>query len=259
MSTLRDIAQVIEAVAPRDLQESYDNAGLQCGNPQQEVSTVLTCLDVTEATIAEACRRGCQLVVSHHPLLFHGVKCVSPEAGYVSRTLLLAIQHGIGIYAAHTNLDKARGGLNDDVAARLSLTDVTPMSDCGVWGRLPHPMTARQLTTHIGDVLHTRLRYNADARQLRDGCVLSTLALCTGAGSDFISEAEALGADAYLTGELRYHEWFGHPDMLLLEGGHFETEQFAPQVLAHIISAALPDVQCCIAESHQSPIALATV
>lgn len=267
------IFHTLESFAPRELQESYDNAGLQCGNPHQEVSRVLTCLDVTEAEVEEAHRLGCQLIVSHHPLLFRGTKCINPEADYISRVLLLAIRYGIGLYAAHTNLDKAEGGMNHRLAALLGLTQVQPLSECGVYGQLPEPMTAGQLLQHIKHCLGgASLRYNCEAvpaSSVPDGSpsalsvttvpdgspsapTLHSLALCTGSGSDFISEAEALGVDAYLTGEMHYHAWFGHPSLLIIEAGHFETEQFAAALLSDIITSGCPGVEC-IASSQQSP------
>lgn len=250
---LHEITAAIEAVAPRELQESYDNAGLQCGDPRLEVSRVLTCLDVTEQVVAEAHRRQCQLIVAHHPLLFHGVKCIDPTRDYISRTLLLAIRHGIAIYAAHTNLDRARGGINDTLAEALALTDVRPMSDCGVVGCLPHPMSGPELLRHISQCLgRIPLRHSREA--LVDASRLfQTLALCGGAGGEFIAETEALHADAFLTGEIRYHDYFGHPSLLLIEGGHFETEQIAPALLNSIITRVLPMVECLTAECHQSP------
>lgn len=250
--TLHDITNAIEAVAPRELQESYDNAGLQCGDPRLEVSRVLTCLDVTEEVIEEAHRRQCQLVVAHHPLLFRGVKCIDPTRDYISRTLLRAIGYGIGIYAAHTNLDRAQGGINHTLAQLLGLTDVEPMSDCGVYGRLPRPMSATELLDHISLTLgHAHLRYNREAAVA--GKSFATLALCGGAGGEFIAEAEALNVDAFLTGEVRYHDYFGHASMLIVEGGHFETEQHAASLLCRIVSEALPEVECLSAECHQTP------
>ena len=255
---LHDIACAIEAFAPRELQESYDNAGLQCGDPRMEVSRVLTCLDITEEVVEEAHRRGCQLVVSHHPLLFRGLKVVNPEKDYISRILMAAIRYGIGIYSAHTNLDKAEGGINHRLAALLELHDVSAMSECGVIGTLPRPMEASQLLQFIcqrltpagvnaADACH--LRWN---RESKVGTV-HRLALCGGSGSDFITEAEALGAEAFLTGEMHYHSWFGHPDILLIEAGHFETEQIAPVLLADIIQQACPDVECLPTNCHHSP------
>lgn len=255
---LNDIACAIEAFAPRELQESYDNAGLQCGDPRMEVSRVLTCLDITEEVIEEAHQRNCQMVVSHHPLLFHGLKVVNPQNDYISRILMAAIRYGIGIYSAHTNLDKADGGINHRLAELLQLSDVRPMSECGVVGTLPNPMENHELLQYIQQKLTPlgansasacHLRYNRESRVTR----IQRLALCGGSGSDFIAEAESLGAEAYLTGEMHYHSWFGHPDILLIEAGHFETEQIAPALLADIITQACPNVDSITAKCHHSP------
>lgn len=255
---LIDIACAIEAFAPRELQESYDNAGLQCGDPRMEVSRVLTCLDITEEVIEEAHQRNCQMVVSHHPLLFHGLKVVNPQNDYISRILMAAIRYGIGIYSAHTNLDKADGGINHRLAELLQLSEIRSMSECGVVGTLPNPMETQELLQFIQQKLTPlgadfasvcHLRYNRKSRVTR----IQRLALCGGSGSDFIAEAESSGADAYLTGEMHYHSWFGHSDILLIEAGHFETEQIAPALLADIISQACPNVECLTANCHHSP------
>ncbi len=256
---LQDIAKAIEAFAPRELQESYDNAGLQCGDPYMEVSRVLTCLDITEDIIEEAHERGCQMVVSHHPLLFHGVKVINPQTDYISRILMSAIRYGIGIYSAHTNLDKAEGGINHCLAALLQLTDVKAMSECGVVGTLPRPMQAQELLLYIKDKLTPSGADEASACHLRcnreamgEGSICQ-IALCGGSGSDFIAEVESLGVGAYLTGEMHYHSWFGHPNLLIIEGGHFETEQIAPALLADIIVQACPEVECLTTRNLHSP------
>ena len=103
--------EALEDFAPLPLQESYDNAGLQVGLTEAEVSGALLCLDVTESVVAEAIDLGCNLIVAHHPLLFRGLKCVS-DADYVQRCVRMAIQNDISIYAAHTNLDNAEDGVN---------------------------------------------------------------------------------------------------------------------------------------------------
>ena len=117
---IQEIARALENFAPLPLQEGYDNAGLQIGITGNECSGALLCLDVTEAVIEEASRLGFNLIVAHHPLLFRGVKCVS-DSTQVQRCIRLAVQRDIAIYAAHTNLDNARGGVNFEIAARLGL------------------------------------------------------------------------------------------------------------------------------------------
>lgn len=253
---LSDVINAIEAVAPRQLQESYDNAGLQCGDPQQPVSRVLACLDVTPETVAEAIQRDCQLIVSHHPLLFRGIKSISPEAGYISQVLIQAIRHDIAIYAAHTNLDKAEGGTNHYLAQLLGLHTLQPLTECGVIGTLSQPLTAEAFLSQVQTQLHTRVRYNREALQPSTDAaprLIRRVALCTGSGGDMIAEAEALGADAYLTGEIRYHDFFGHPSLLLVEAGHYETEQFAPAIFTQILQHQCPAVECLAAVSQVNP------
>lgn len=243
MKTVKDIMNAIETVAPLAMQESYDNAGLQCGDPRQQVSRVLCCLDITEAVVEEAYRLGCQLVVSHHPLIFGGLHSIDPTRDYVSRTLISSIRHGISLYSAHTNLDKAEGGVNHRLAAELGLQQVQAMSECGVVGNLPEPMEATDLVGLICERLGAGcLNSNwGDFMQARHAqgkaTIISRLALCGGSGAEFIGEAKALGADAFLTGEIRYHSYFGQPDILLIEAGHYETEQFTIDLLCDLVKA----------------------
>ena len=120
---IQEVIAALERFAPLPLQESYDNAGLQVGLTGAEVSGVLLCLDVTEEVIREAVDLGCNLVVSHHPLLFRGLKTVS-DANYVQRCVRLAVLNDVAIYSAHTNLDNAEDGVNYKMAERLGLIDV---------------------------------------------------------------------------------------------------------------------------------------
>jgi dinuclear metal center YbgI/SA1388 family protein len=124
---IKDIISAIEAYAPTMYQESYDNCGLQVGNPGDEATGVLITLDVTEDIIDEAIDRGCNMVVSHHPLLFSGLKRISGRT-YVERVVLKAIKNDISIYAAHTNMDNVYNGVNAKIAEKLGLTDTRILS-----------------------------------------------------------------------------------------------------------------------------------
>jgi dinuclear metal center YbgI/SA1388 family protein len=117
-----DILQEIELIAPPAYQESYDNCGIQVGDPAAEVKGVLVSLDVTEAVVAEAMERGCNLIITHHPLLFGGLKSITGKT-YVERTVLAALRNDITIYSAHTSIDNMKDGVNAVIAARLGLTD----------------------------------------------------------------------------------------------------------------------------------------
>lgn len=249
----KDIMAAIEAVAPRQLQEEYDNAGLQCGNPSREVSRVLTCLDVTEAVVQKAIAAGAEMILSHHPLLFHGLKCISAEGDYIGRCVYLALSHDIVIYAAHTNLDNAPMGVNKMMADKLGLTQQQPLAalpssrlegldatfaagcGSGMIGMLPQTMSVEEFLQLVRNCFSTdAIRLNTDMLETRPTSIRK-VALCGGAGSDFIADAEHQGADAYLTGEIGYHRMFGHPNILLVEAGHFETEHEVSNLLAEIV------------------------
>ena len=118
--TVQQIGQTIETFAPTNLQESYDNSGLQLGSPSMHITGVLLCLDVTEQVVDEAIARGMNMIVSHHPVLFHGLKQITGRT-VVERIVIKALQHNIAIYSAHTNLDSARGGVSSEMAHRRGL------------------------------------------------------------------------------------------------------------------------------------------
>lgn len=249
----KEIFEAIERVAPLQLQEDYDNAGLQCGNPAREVKRVLCCLDVTEEIVLRAIAEGTGMIVSHHPLLFHAIKSISSEGDYISRCLYLALTHDIVIYAAHTNLDNAPMGVNRMMADRLGLTEQQPLAPVpasrldgldalfaarcgsGMIGVLPQPLSVEAFLQLV------RERFSSDAIRLNTDMlasrpqVIRKVALCGGAGSDFIEDAERQHADAFLTGEVGYHRMFGHPNLLLVEAGHFETEHQVAVLLADIL------------------------
>lgn len=250
----------LEQFAPLPLQESYDNAGLQVGLTEAETSGVLLCLDVTEEVIAEAARLGFNLVVSHHPLLFHGLKCVS-NATPVQRCVRAAIAAGITVYAAHTNLDNAPGGVNFEIARRIGLGNVEFLAPgteaCGVKGgsgivgTLPQEEQAAHFLQRIkaafgaGVMMHNRLLERPVRR----------VALCGGAGDFLLDRAVEAGADAFLTGEMHYHQYFGYDGIIQIGVfGHYETEQFTSELLRRIIAGAHPQLPIRITASGTNPI-----
>lgn len=120
---VKSICELIEEVAPLSLQEKYDNAGLLVGNNQMEVIGVLICIDVTEKVLQEAIEKNCNLIVSHHPLIFSGLKKIIGQ-NEVQRCVISAIKNNIAIYAAHTNLDNVLGGVNGKIATKIGLKNI---------------------------------------------------------------------------------------------------------------------------------------
>ena len=253
------VFDALEQYAPLPLQDSYDNAGLQIGlTAEQEVTGALLCLDVTEAVIDEAERMGCNLIVAHHPLLFRGLKSITGQS-HVERCVIKAIQKGIGIYAAHTNLDNAEGGVNYRIAATLGLTclsflDAKPgavAAGAGVIGELPVVEDELEFLERVKALFGIRcMRHN----QLR-GRKIRRVALCGGAGGFLLSDAIARGADAFLTGEMRYHDYFGHEDELLIaEMGHYESEQYTIDLLAEVLHRQFPELKIVRTSLNTNPI-----
>ncbi|RPD44632.1 Nif3-like dinuclear metal center hexameric protein [Hymenobacter sediminis] len=343
MPTVQDLARVLERAAPLAYQESYDNAGLQCGDPQMEVRGVLIALDCTPAVVDEALRRGCNVVVAHHPLIFKPLKRLT-GANEVEQTLLKAIRHDVALYAAHTNLDNVRHGVNRKLAEKLGLTNlrildpkpgllaklityvplthteavlqalyqagagqVGDYSECsfrtegtgtftpgagtdpflgrrgeaevvreervevllplhlqqtalralrqahpyeevayeivklentnqdvgsGMVGELPEPLSPQQFRQRLKQALGVPVVKHTEFEQ-----PIRKVALCGGAGSFLISKARAAGADAYVTGDLKYHEYFAAEGRLLLcDVGHFESEQFTGEIFRDLLA-----------------------
>ena len=247
---VKDIMGLMETWAPRKLAENWDNPGLQAGNPDGKVSKILVSLDLTEANARWAAEHGVQMIVSHHPFFFHGMKSVdtTTERG---RILSILLKHDISAFAAHTNLDTADGGVNDALAEALSLSDcegfvpVTEETDgretksytMGRIGHLPKEMSGREAVSYIKEKLKmaaVRSAGNLD-RSVRKVAVLG------GAGSEFAALAKEKGADLYLTGDVRYHEALDAAgmDLILVDGGHFPTERvIIPKLKAYLAEKA---------------------
>lgn len=248
MPTIQQVTEHLEGIAPLCLQEDYDNAGLIVGNPNEEIRGVLCCLDSTEEVLEEAIRLGCNLVIAHHPIVFKGLKRIN-GASYVERCVIKAIRHGIAIYAAHTNLDSIhRLGVNQKIAETIGLIETNILQPkpakatanstiervgSGLIGLLPEAMDAF-------DFLAT-VKQKMEARCIRHtsliGRPIKKVAVCGGSGSFLIPAARSSGADAFITADVKYHEFFdAENQVLLMDIGHFESEQFTIQLLFEIIS-----------------------
>lgn len=244
---IREIIDTLEGFAPLALQEDFDNAGVQIQSvPDEKVSGILLCLDITEEVMEEAIRLDCNLIVSHHPLLFHAKKKITAD-DYIGRCICKAIKNGITLYSAHTNLDNAKGGVNFMMAEYLKLKNVQFLlwNEChsggsGIIGELPSVMSKENFLTFVKQTFQAGVaRYN--------DCNISnirTVALCGGAGSFLVQDAIKQKADAFITGEISYHHFFGYEnDILMVELGHYETEQYTVQLLRRVITEKFSDVR----------------
>ena len=260
---IKQVLIALEQFAPLPLQESWDNAGLQLGLTEAEVSGALLCLDVNEQIVDEAIRKGCNLIVSHHPLLFRGLKQISGQ-DYVQRCVIKAIKHDVVIVSMHTNMDNARDGVNFKIAERLGATVLNGSTEAVlsassaeiekvplVLAELPEPMEAKAFVELVKRQFHVAC---AQCNVLLQRPV-SKVAICGGAGDFMLPDAIAQGADAFITGEMHYHQYFGHEqEIQICVIGHYESEQFTSEIFRDIIERECPGVRTEIAETNTNPI-----
>ena len=359
---ISEIIRVLEGAAAPSLQESYDNAGLLTGHPEQECKGILCCLDATEEVVAEALSKGCNLVVAHHPIIFGGLKKINGK-NYVERTVIRAIKNDIAIYAIHTNLDNVMDGVNGRIADQLGLRNRTVLqpktrvlkklftfvpvaqapgvrealfaagaghigrySECsfnaeglgtfrggedthpfagtpgllqeereikmemifpawlerqvlaalkashpyeevaydlvtldnlhgdtgsGLMGELPGPLSEKDFLT----LLHTRFHTPVLRHTALRGRPVQKLAICGGAGSFLIPNALSAGVDAFVTADLKYHEFFEADGRLLLcDLGHYESEQFTTELLQEVLRQKFPTFAVLKTEVKTNPV-----
>lgn len=255
---VRDIIDCITEIAPLHWQEDYDNAGLQVGDAKAETRKALIALDVTESVIQEAIRKGCDLVISHHPLIFRGLKHLTPNT-YIERAVMNAIKHDIAIVSMHTNLDNSYLGVSRILAERLGLENLrllqpSPMEPehcgAGMVGEFPLAMTEIEFLGRVAECVGSPcVRHSA-----LSGKKIQKVALCGGSGSPFIGDALHCGADAYLTADIKYHDFFAPDGLLLVDAGHFETEQFTKELIKVLIQKKFPTFAAEIAETNTNAV-----
>lgn len=225
--TVNDIFEFINSIAPFEKQCEWDNSGFIVGNADDDVSKIGVVLDITNNAIKYAAENGINLIVSHHPVIFKGKKTVlSDDPTY------LLIKNGISAICAHTSLDIAKGGVNDALAGALGFKNAVPLSDCGETEMMRvaeiNAVSGEQLAKLCADKLSTCVSI-ADS-----GKIIKKVALCGGAGADFMHDAANAGCDAYITGEAKHHEYLEAKSigLTLIAAGHFETENPVVAVLS---------------------------
>ena len=253
---IKEIVSALERFAPLPLQDGFDNAGLQIGLTEAEATGALLCLDVTEAVVDEAIALGYNLVIAHHPLIFKGCKSIT-GSDYVERCIIKAIKNDIVVYAAHTNLDNAPGGVNFKIAEKIGLKHVRVLeakegeAGAGVIGELDKPETETEFLKRIKKTFEVEcLRHNK-----LTGREIQTVALCGGAGAFLMPLAIQQRADVFITGEIKYHDYFGHEgDLLLAEIGHYESEQYTKEIFYTIIRDLFPNFEVQMTKINTNPI-----
>ena len=255
MTAAREIESYLFELAPHDLAQSWDNVGLLVGRTEAAVQKVLVALDITGEVVREAAERGCDLIVAHHPVMncaWHPVQSVRDD-DLQGRLLMDLLQKQIAAICMHTNLDAARGGVNDALAAALGLVDAAPAEKDGIEriGTLPSPVPLERFLPHVKERLGANgLRY-ADG-----GKSVCRVAVGGGACGDFFAQAAALGCDTFVTADVKYNQFLDAAEMgiNLIDAGHFPTEDVVCPVLVEALRSRFPDLAVVKSQQHREVI-----
>ncbi|MFA5768972.1 MAG: Nif3-like dinuclear metal center hexameric protein [Bacteroidales bacterium] len=243
-----DIIEILEQWAPPGLQEDWDNSGLCIGHPDTPVTGVLVCLDCTKEILEEAMAEGLNMIVSHHPLIFRGLKHIR-DISPVEQTVALAIRKNLLVYSMHTNADKIMDGVSGAMARALSLINVSILSldkicenntepcGLGVVGDLPEPIPTEKFLDLVKKVFHTPVLKVSEIFHP----ILSRVALCGGSGSSLIADAMRSGAQVFVSADFSYHAYFETiPNMMLVDAGHYESEAGVQDEVCRVLRKKFP-------------------
>lgn len=258
MAAVIDIYRYLDTLAPFSLQMSFDNAGFLVGREEAPVEKLMVSLDITEEVIQEAVELGCQLIVAHHPILFHPAKHIT-DADPTGRCLLALTENRIAAICAHTNLDAVAGGVNDALAQALDLSDVQQLRQTGL-----DPAGRPYGIGRVGSVsgyanlsrfaLFVRDTLGAYGLRLEDaGRPVQRVAVGGGACGDMLEDAVSLGCDTFVTADVKYNVFLDARAMNinLIDAGHFSTENVICPVLERWLKDGFPEVDVFRSQRHK--------
>lgn len=256
MTTVNDILQYIETIAPAYMQENWDNVGLLCGNRNASVTKILVALDPFEHICKEAAEWGAELIVTHHPIIFQALKSITDDTS-VGRGIRTLIRHDISAINAHTNLDQTPGGVNDVLAQTLGLENIQVIDACGVdeegraWGLLRCGEVNRQTLENFLGAVKEKLHCEG-LRYVNGGKLVRKVAVGGGACAGELRAAVKAGCDTFVTSDVKYNQFWDAKelDVNLIDAGHFHTENPVVAVLAEKLQAAFPELEVKISEKH---------
>lgn len=238
---IEEFIQIMNSIAPENLKEDFDNVGLMVGNPKDEIKSILVSLDCTLEVIDEAINKDCNLIFTHHPLIFNKPSNITTDT-LLGKKIIKLIKNDINVYSAHTNLDTVIGGLNDNIMNILGFIDydiIDRKDDCGI-GRIAtikDAVTLTQLCTNVKKALNiTCLRYSGDENK-----IIKKVAVINGSGKDYFEKASQMGAECIITGDTTYHyiSDLREENIAVIDAGHFETEWMPLLITANNINDKL--------------------
>lgn len=243
MITVKDIYNYIDEIAPYSLQEDYDNSGINVRFNDKAVRRVLLALDVTNEVIAEAEQTGADLIMTHHPVIFRGLKTLDENNPAVK-----LCRAGISAISAHTNFDSAK--MNDILCEKLELV---PKESLAVENGAPigyicecEPISAENMAKNVKSALGcTAVRYNNDVEKI------TKIAVCSGSGGSFLNDAMSKKTDCLITGDVKHDVFIDahNAGICVIDGGHFHTENIFCEYMKNILSEKFPQIEFKVAEN----------
>ena len=259
--TIKEITNYIEELAPLQYAEDFDNVGLLVGNYTTEVTGVLVALDTLEDTIDEAIANNCNLIISFHPIIFSGLKKLNGNT-YVERVVLKAIKNDISIYATHTALDNVKNGVSGKICEILGLQNIQtliPKSNInskeeigmGMIGEFKEEMNEKDFLQFIKTTMKTECVRHSELIEKP----IKKVAVLGGSGSFAIQNAIHSNADAYISADFKYHDFFkAEKQILLADIGHYESEQFTKNLLVEYLTKKFTNFAIILSEKSTNPI-----
>jgi len=254
MTTVADILNFIETLAPRSMKMEWDNVGLLCGSKSAEVTKVLVALDPFEGVCNEAADIGAQLIVTHHPLIFQAPRAITDDTS-IGRSIMLLCRSGISAINAHTNLDQVTGGVNDVLAEKLGLQNVQIINEADGYGLLRCGEVTEQPLEDFLATVKKQLGCQG-MRYVNSSKPVHKVAVGGGACAGELMDAFHAGCDTFVTSDIKYNQFWDAYDfgLNLIDAGHFQTENPVVPVLAEKIAAAFPEIRVEISKTHRDCI-----
>ncbi len=254
---LKDLITVIEDWAPPNSAEHFDNVGLIVGDVNQKITKALITIDTLETVVDEAIEKKCNLIISFHPIIFNGLKKLTQKT-YVERVVRKAIKYEICIYSIHTNLDNHLYGVNHMISKKLSIRDTKFLipknesnSGSGMIGKLSTKINEQEFLGYVKEKMNTSFIKHSPLLNKK----IHTVAVLGGSGSFAIEHALDKNADCLITADLKYHDYFkAENKILLLDIGHFESEQFTKELILNFLNKKIPKFACIISKSKTNPV-----
>lgn len=247
---LNDFIAIMEQIAPAELAQDYDNVGLLVGSERSEINHVLIALDCTPKVVDEAVNIGADLILTHHPLFFNGIKRILPCDPSTAAAYKL-VKHGIAHYCAHTNLDAATEGVNDVLSRLLGLTAVTKMPDgIGRFGEIKEPVPLHEFAKRVSAVLKTDVNVNGDS--LKN---ISRVAIVGGSGGNAVTDAANCRADLLVTGEIKHDKLLDAQvlGLAIIAAGHYESERVILTPLIEGLQKFENGIQYSLTQTEKAP------